>query len=957
VPILLVAVVIAAIAAVVALPSPASAGVIQIGEGSYTTDRPAGTKGPTNSDGTEISPKVTSRVTGPVPTNDWWSSLVWRRYAGNPYSENLYAHPLAYHAYADGLGMSYPDSATITGDGRTYEQVYSEDLRVGVSGLNSPDTKVDGWSDWTVSPYWSDGARTLRATIGHGLPYAYFTAAGGTARVSFAAAATVWHDSGPVLGVTVRGHHYALFAPSGAGWSVSGTVATSTLAGRDYFSVALLPGTGALDLFERHAYAFVTDTRVSWSYNAATAQVTSTFTATTEPREGTGTDTLLALYRHQWRASDDTVTSHRYDSPRGQMRLREGTGFTTRETFNGVLPSLPDSGGYDRNRLGSYLDSVLAEGDLLKGATDTYWTGKALGRLAMLAPIADQLGRTADRNRLLDAIRGRLADWLTASPGEAQRLFAYDATWDTLIGYPASYGADTELNDHHFHYGYFVLAAAVVAWYDPGWISQSRYGGMVELLVRDAANWTRTDSRFPFLRHFDPYAGHSWASGHAGFAHGNNQESSSEAMMFATAMTLFGDATGDTGMRDAGIYLYTTERAAIGEYWFDTGNEVFPAAYDHGTLGILWGAGGAYATWWTANPEEIHGINALPATGGSLYHGVWPADVRANVTEMRAGNGGPETEWRDIIWEFLAVGDPDAAKSAWDASGGNYDPEWGETKAHTYHWVYNLAAIGRPDLSVTADVPTYAVFSKAGERTYVAYNSAASARNVHFSDGVTLSVPARSMAWQTGPGGDPDPDPTPTPTVSPTSSPDPTASPTPTEIPGPASDVLYPRDGGAEGVSALLATTAGSGAATDQIPSADSRNHDGDPYRPLTYLASGLTMCHDPARSTGFRLYLDAGGTVGNGQQARISYDLTGDGTWDRVETYRYFATDPIPGWERYAQSAGLLSASGALGDLSNGKVKLEVWSAIGNGPSTLRVGATETDGNQSVVLIPFTAS
>jgi hypothetical protein len=35
--------------------------------------------------------------------------------------------------------------------------------------------------------------------------------------------------------------------------------------------------------------------------------------------------------------------------------------------------------------------------------------------------------------------------------------------------------------------------------------------------------------------------------------------------------------------------------------------------------------------------------------------------------------------------------------------------------------------------------------------------------------------------------------------------------------------------------------------------------------------------------------------------------------------------------------------------------VKLEIWSAIGNGPSTLRVDATQTDGSQSVVQIPFT--
>ena len=921
---------IASSAAVILLTgSPAHADVVPVGEGSYTTDRPAGAKGPDNSDGAPVSPKVTSRVTGPVPTNDWWSSLIWQRYAGNPYSENMYAHPLAFHAYGNGLGMSYPNSATITADGRTYEHIYSEDLRVGLEGMNSPDTKVDGWSDWTVSPYWSDGARTLRATIGHGSPYAYFTSSGAPARVGFAGAPNVWHQSGGTLGVTVRGHHYALFAPSGSSWSVSGGAATSGLAGKGYFSVALLPSTGALALFQKYAYSFVTDTRASYSYDAASSRVTTTFTATTSAKEGTQTGTLLALYRHQWRASSDTVTAHRYASPRGEMRLREGSSFTTRARFNGVLPSLPDLGGYNKARLGSYVDQVLAEPDLLKGASDTYWTGKALGRLAMLVPIADQLGKTSARDRLLTAIRGRLADWLTAGSGESQRLFQYDSRWDTLIGYPASYGADTELNDHHFHYGYFILAAAIVARYDPGWVSGGRYGGMVELLARDAANWVRSDARFPYLRHFDPYAGHSWASGHGGFAHGNNQESSSEAMMFATAMVLFGEATGNTGMRDAGVYLHTTERAAIGEYWFDAANAVFPSTYQHETLGILWGAGGAYATWWTANPEEIHGINALPMTGGSLYHGAWQADVRANVAELRANNGGPETEWRDVIWEFLAVGDPAGAKSAWDGSGGHYEAEWGETKAHTYHWVYNLAATGTPDHSVTANIPTYTVFSKSGVRTYVAYNSGGSSRTVTFSDGATLTVPARSMATRVGPGGDPDPDPGGSPT-------------------------LYLRDGGAAGVSAPLSTTAGSGATTDTIPSADGTNHDGTPYKQLTYQASGLTMRHDPARSTAFSLYVDAGTAVANGQQARISYDLTGDGTWDRVETYRYFATDPVVGWERYTQSAGLLSATGALGNLSNGRVRIEVWSAIGNAPTTLRVNATATQGSQSTVVIPF---
>jgi hypothetical protein len=93
---------------------------------------------------------------------------------------------------------------------------------------------------------------------------------------------------------------------------------------------------------------------------------------------------------------------------------------------------------------------------------------------------------------------------------------------------------------------------------------------------------------------------------------------------------------------------------------------------------------------------------------------------------------------------------------------------------------------------------------------------------------------------------------------------------------------------------------------------------------------------------------VDAGTTVANGQQIRVSYDLTGDGSWDRTETYRYFATDPVAGYEHYTHSLGLKSSSGSLGDMVNGKVRVEVWNAIGNGPSTLGTGDT------SFVKIPF---
>ena len=171
-------------------------------------------------------------------------------------------------------------------------------------------------------------------------------------------------------------------------------------------------------------------------------------------------------------------------------------------------------------------------------------------------PVADQIGETATRDKLLGLIKGRLQDWFTA--GGANE-FSYDKDWKTLTGYPASYGSDTELNDHHFHYGYYVYAAAIVAQYDQAWAADSAWGGMVKTLVRDAANPSRTDTAFPFLRGFDVYAGHSWASGHQGFAAGNNQESSSESINLSAGLVLWGSATGDTALRDLGSYLLTTE--------------------------------------------------------------------------------------------------------------------------------------------------------------------------------------------------------------------------------------------------------------------------------------------------------------------------------------------------------------------------------------------------------------
>ena len=740
-----------AVAAVVAVgvmtgaAPPTRAGEVTVGRGSYTTTLPRGAKPPR-------LPRDLSLPT-PLPTNDWWTPLVWPRRPAGKGTEPLYAHPLAFRGKVGGLGVGYPTRAAIDPKGRSYHYHYAEDLSIGAVGVEDAACRVTGFSDWSVRAAWSRGPRRLVAEFGHGLPCVYCSTAGGEATVTFRGKPAIWHRRGGVVGATVNGHHYGLFAPAGSTWTGKTTLRSSPPAKGGCFTVALLPerSAAALTLFGRHALAAPGETRVTWRYDRRTATLTTEYRVGPPAGGGAGGQVLLALYPHQWKNTDAKLTAYTYVSPRGSMKLlapagHAGTGgFTTKMTFHGVLPGLPAvAAPAQRRRLGEYVRAAAAAEKPL-GTKDTYWTGKALGRLAALAHVSDAAGCPDQRDRFLRRIKSELEDWFRASPGKRGKLFYHDAKAGALIGYPAGYGSDTDLNDHHFHYGYFIMAAAAVARFDPDWARPANWGGMVELLIDDAACRRRGDKRFPYLRTFDASAGHSWASGPAAFAAGNNQESSSESLNFAAAVILWGAATGNDELRDLGIYLYATETRAVQQYWLDVDRDVFPKGFRHSCLGILWGNGGAYATWWTANPEEIHGINFLPITGGSLYLGRRGDAVKRNYADLVATNGGPETEWRDLIWSFQALADPTAAAAKLEKQL-NYKPTSGESKAHTVHWIQSLKALGPPDTTVTADVPTYAVFGKRGARTCVAWNPGPEPITVTFSNGTKLPVAAHALA-------------------------------------------------------------------------------------------------------------------------------------------------------------------------------------------------------------------
>ena len=715
------------------------ADVIRVGAGSYSTVLPAGTQPPPG------NILRTSKVRGPMPSNDWWSSLAW---PGNTFAQ--YPHPLAVKVETSGLRIHYP-GPSIRGDTRA---VYgsmpanSADFILGHSSVtNFSRPLVDGFSDWFVNLRFATNQYAMTLSFGHGSPFVYAVYENGAPHLTFAEPPKVWTSENvqSAIGITIQGRHYGLFGPSGAFWSGRGSnVISCHSQDKGHFSIAVLPdpSPATFALFQRYAHAHVTGTEVSWKYDPKTAEVTTQFDFQTTPREGTERGTLFALYPHQWRHTESPLLPLVYQSVRGTMKLAEGVSFRTRSRFPGILPALPDAGGSDPASIAMSLATDLSRptGD----AKDSYWANKQLARLATLIPIAEIYG-LPQAEELRRNVQANVENWLTAVEPSGQpktsRLFCYNSNWGTLIGSPSSYGSDKELNDHHFHYGYLLKAAAEVARHDPAWAQTNRWGGMVDLVIRDFASPDRNDPMFPFLRNLDPYAGHTWASGHSQFGDGNNNESSSEAMNAWTSLILWGEATGRTALRDLGVWLYTTEMQAIQEYWFDVTGENHPPSFTPSVMTMMWGGKGANETWFTADPQLVHGINWLPMHGGSLYLGHFPdyaaKNYQALVTEHKSDRWN---NWPDLIWMYRALSDSADAIRLFEAASPTLKLEDGNSWTNARHWIYNLHKLGQPDPTITASEPLTTVFRQGNKRTYVVYNLRDSTRTVRFSDGQEVRV-------------------------------------------------------------------------------------------------------------------------------------------------------------------------------------------------------------------------
>jgi len=284
--------------------------------------------------------------------------------------------------------------------------------------------------------------------------------------------------------------------------------------------------------------------------------------------------------------------------------------------------------------------------------------------------IANDLPSEEDVQAAIDELKQGIEIWLN---GKAEAPFAYDSEWGGLVNCGCNYdwghcdnvfpncpalndpGANFGqgfYNDHHFHQGYHVYAASILASFDPVWGRE--YFEHVIGLIRDYANPSSSDPFFTKFRHKDWYLGSSWASGIATlggnpYSNGRNQESSSEAIAAYEAIGMYGSIMVDVwknydsqdsqrienieralNIRDVGRILTATEVNAADRYWHVTHsknghNSIYPDEYGQAAVGMLWNTMAQFQTWFGSIPFEVYGIQLLPITPVSeaVYDADW----------------------------------------------------------------------------------------------------------------------------------------------------------------------------------------------------------------------------------------------------------------------------------------------------------------------------------------------
>ncbi|MCK9795315.1 glycosyl hydrolase [Isoptericola sp. 4D.3] len=443
-------------------------------------------------------------------------------------------------------------------------------------------------------------------------------------------------------------------------------------------------------------------TGVTARYGVSGGSGGSVSTALTYATEGSGATAVVRM-PHQRDSAGADCGLGTYATVHGTVDV------CTASTLTWASPAVEPAGTLDLSGLtdgarAELADQVRTDAQAraegrLEDPADTYYGGKALARDANLLGLAEGLALDDVAARVRSDLAERLRTWADPAGCEsrAERCFVLDPVLRTVVGKAPAFGSE-EANDHHFHYGYFLYAAGVVSAADPALAAD--LAPVVDLLAADVAAGGPVGG-LPALRVFDAYAGHSWASGYAPFADGNNQESASEAVSAWNGLALWARARGDDRLEEQARWMLAAEAASARAYWtdFDTRDPAVEG-FGHQVTSLVWGGKRDWATWFSAEPSAMLGILVLPVQPVAGYLGGDPDRVRSNLDEALAGPRDEPASWDvmfgDQLLMYAALAGTDDAVAALDVARDLPEEriDDGNTRAYLLAWL--MAHASRP---------------------------------------------------------------------------------------------------------------------------------------------------------------------------------------------------------------------------------------------------------------------
>ncbi|KAK9471911.1 endo-1,3(4)-beta-glucanase [Dipodascopsis tothii] len=455
--------------------------------------------------------------------------------------------------------------------------------------------------------------------------------------------------------------------------------------------VAYLPD-GQDDTYDDHAGAYPTAMTVSGTAAGATA--TWNMTWTYAGACNAGKLLLFALPHHLpsfTSATNSTALEFSIDTRvKGTLAAYSTNSFELSETLPYELGFAPwsaisgASANYTTEALGLISEAAISEGTSdITNATDLdsyYYSGKILDKYAQICWVAHSVLQNSAITKI--CLANLKAAFSTFSENRGQYELMYDQTYKGIISNATMATGDsladfgnTYYNDHHFHFGYFIHAAAVIGAIDSdlggSWADDNK--DYVNALIRDVANPSEDDSYFSVSRHFDWYNGHSWAKGLYESADGKDEESTSEDYHHLYGIRLWGKVVGDSSMEARGLLSLAVMRRALQTYFlYLDDNTVMPSQIiGNKVSGILFENKVDHTTYFGTNLEYIQGIHMIPLSPVSSYMRT-PEFVEQEWKEKLASLAPTLTDgWKGILYGNLALYDPQSAYDFFATSSFN----------------------------------------------------------------------------------------------------------------------------------------------------------------------------------------------------------------------------------------------------------------------------------------------